>query len=226
MTARLLADALVAVHLAFIAFVVAGGLLALRHRGWAALHLPAAAWGAFAELTGTVCPLTPLENALRRSAGEAGYAGGFIEHYVVPLIYPEDLTARAQVVLGLSVIAINAVVYAFAWRAWRRERTPHRRPSAGAAPPGKARSANASTNELAASMRRDAARRESGARPTALGMAPPMSDPAPDMTRGEQERTLAASGFDAVATTVDGVGTAVPTARYLPQPHPHQGDTA
>ena len=118
-TARLLADVLVAAHLAFIVFVVAGGLLALRHRGWAALHLPAVAWGAFAELTGTLCPLTPLENSLRRTAGDAGYEGGFIEHYVIPLIYPDALTSRLQVVLGLTVIAVNLVVYAFVWRRWR-----------------------------------------------------------------------------------------------------------
>ena len=120
MTARLLADALVAAHLAFIVFVVAGGLLALRHRGWAVLHLPAVLWGAYAELTGTVCPLTPLENALRRRAGEAGYPGGFVEHYLIPLIYPEALTARTQVLLGLVVLAINAIVYAFVWRSRRR----------------------------------------------------------------------------------------------------------
>jgi len=123
--ARLLADTLVAAHVAFIAFVVAGGLLVLRRRGWAALHLPAVVWGVLAEFTGTVCPLTPLENSLRRDAGEAGYAGGFIEHYVMPLIYPDALTSRAQVVLGCVVMAVNAVVYAFAWRSWRRARSPH-----------------------------------------------------------------------------------------------------
>ena len=118
--ARLFADAIVGVHLAFIAFVVTGGLLALRHRGWALLHLPAAAWGAWTEFTGTICPLTPLENALRRQAGEVGYAGGFVEHYLVPLIYPEALTPRVQVVLGLAVVGVNGVVYALAWWRWRR----------------------------------------------------------------------------------------------------------
>jgi len=121
-TARLLADALVAAHLAFIVFVVVGGLLVLRRPGWAALHLPAVAWGAFAELTGTVCPLTPLENSLRRDAGEAGYAGGFIEHYVIPLLYPGTLTPRLQIAFGLAVIMVNLAVYAFVWR--RRQHGP------------------------------------------------------------------------------------------------------
>ena len=124
MTARLLADALVAAHLAFIVFVLAGGLLVLRRRGWAVLHLPAVAWGAFAEISGTLCPLTPLENSLRLRAGDAGYTGGFIEHYLIPLLYPEALTARTQVVLGLAVIAVNVVVYALAWRRWRHRKPP------------------------------------------------------------------------------------------------------
>ena len=122
MIARLAADALLVAHLAFIAFVLAGGLLVLHRRAWAALHLPAAAWGAFAELTGTICPLTPLENSLRRAAGTAGYEGGFIEHYIVPLIYPDALTPRVQVVLGLVVLLVNVPIYALAWRRWRRER--------------------------------------------------------------------------------------------------------
>jgi len=118
---RLAADALLIAHLAFIVFVLAGGFLVLHRRIWAAVHLPAAAWGAFAELTGTVCPLTPLENSLRRAAGSVGYEGSFIEHYLVPLIYPNALTPRIQVVLGLAVLLVNASVYAFAWRQWKRE---------------------------------------------------------------------------------------------------------
>ena len=121
MIPRLAADALLIAHLAFIVFVLAGGFLVLHRRIWAAAHLPALAWGAFAELTGTVCPLTPLENSLRRAAGSTGYEGSFIEHYLVPLIYPDALTPRVQVVLGLVVLLVNAPVYALVWRQWRRD---------------------------------------------------------------------------------------------------------
>ncbi len=120
MTARAGADILVVLHLAFIAFVVAGGILSLRRGGWAALHLPAVAWGAWAEFSGTDCPLTPLENSLRREAGDSGYPGGFIEHYLIPLIYPDALTPGTRIALGLCVVAINVVVYGLAWRNTRR----------------------------------------------------------------------------------------------------------
>jgi len=119
---RLAADSVLVAHLAFIVFVLVGGLLVLRRPIWAALHLPAVAWGAFAELTGTLCPLTPLENSLRRAAGAAGYEGGFIEHYMLPLIYPAGLTPRVQIVLGLVVLLVNVPIYALAWRRWKRER--------------------------------------------------------------------------------------------------------
>jgi hypothetical protein len=113
---RLLADALVVVHLAFIVFVVAGGALVLAWPRLAWAHLPAVVWAAYTEFTASICPLTPLENALRRRAGEAGYEGSFVEHYVIPLIYPPGLTASTQLVLGAIVVAINVVVYAIAWR--------------------------------------------------------------------------------------------------------------
>jgi len=125
MTPRLLADLLVTVHLGFIMFAVGGGLLVLWRRWWAALHLPAAAWAAWTEFTGTICPLTPWEQALRRQAGEAGYAGGFVEHYLVPLVYPAALTPGIQVVLGTFVVAVNAAIYAAVW--WRRRAAATRR---------------------------------------------------------------------------------------------------
>jgi hypothetical protein len=127
MTARLAADALVAFHFAFIVFVIAGGLLVLVHRGWAVVHLPALAWAVWTEFTGTVCPLTPLENSLRRRGGDAGYSGDFIDHYLIPLIYPDALTSRTQVILGLGLIVSNVIVYALALRRWRNKTSAVRR---------------------------------------------------------------------------------------------------
>jgi hypothetical protein len=124
MSSRLAADALVVVHLAFIVFVLGGGLLVLWRGAFAIVHLPAVAWGAWTEFTGTICPLTPLENTLRRAAGEAGYTGGFIEHYMIPLIYPDGLTPRTQIALGIFVVGINAAVYVLVLRRSRRRRAP------------------------------------------------------------------------------------------------------
>ncbi len=108
---RVLADALLIVHLLFILFVVLGGLLVLRDRRWAFLHLPAALWGAIIEFKGWICPLTPLENELRITGGQAGYAGGFIEHYLLPVVYPPGLTPQTQYLLGSLVLGINLVIY-------------------------------------------------------------------------------------------------------------------
>jgi hypothetical protein len=108
------ADGVTLLHAAFIAFVVGGGLLVWRWPRAAWLHLPAAAWGALVELMAWPCPLTPLENALRRAAGEVGYPGSFVEHWIAPVIYPAGLTTPTQLQLGLLVIAVNAVVYAVA----------------------------------------------------------------------------------------------------------------
>jgi hypothetical protein len=119
MAYRILADLVVGVHALFVVFVVAGGLLVLRWPWVAAVHLPAAVWGALIELRGWICPLTPLENSLRASAGQAGYAGGFIEHYLLPVLDPAGLTGGIQLVLGALVIAVNAVVYAMLLRRWR-----------------------------------------------------------------------------------------------------------
>ena len=120
MLARLAADLVMLTHFGFIVFVVAGGLLVLRWPRLAWLHLPAAAWGAAIGLIGGVCPLTPLENALRRAAGDEGYDSGFIEHYLMPVIYPVGLTRGVQIVLGLLVVAVNIGVYAMALRRRRQ----------------------------------------------------------------------------------------------------------
>jgi hypothetical protein len=119
----LLADLVVLAHLAFIAFAAFGGLLA---RGWRRapwLHLPAVAWGAFIEITGGVCPLTPLENRLRRAGGQAGYGGDFVERYLLAILYPEGLTPAIQILLAVLLIAINVGVYAFVWRTRSRTKT-------------------------------------------------------------------------------------------------------
>ncbi len=108
---RILADMVVGVHALFVAFVVVGGLLALRWPWVVAVHLPAAVWGALIEFQGWVCPLTPLEKSLRAAAGEAGYQGGFIEHYLLPVLYPAGLTRGVQLVLGTLVIVVNLVIY-------------------------------------------------------------------------------------------------------------------
>jgi hypothetical protein len=118
MAYRILADLVVGVHVLFVVFVVAGGLLAFRWPWVAAAHLPAAVWGALIEFRGWICPLTPLEQSLRAAAGQAGYEGGFIDHYLLPVLYPAGLTQNVQVALGSLVIAVNAVVYGLLL--WRR----------------------------------------------------------------------------------------------------------
>lgn len=111
-----LATAVVALHLAFVVFVVAGGLLVRRWPRLAWLHLPCAAWGIYVELAGKICPLTPLENSLRRRAGEAGYAEGFLEHYLVAIVYPSGLTPTLQWLLAGLAIGANLAVYAWILR--------------------------------------------------------------------------------------------------------------
>lgn len=121
MAYRLLADLVVLLHLLFVIFAVAGGLLCLSRRYWAWLHLPVAAWAAWVEWAGWLCPLTPLENRLRLLAGEQGYSGGFVEHYLLPVLYPADLTRPVQVGLGLLVIIVNLAIYVMVVRRWRRQ---------------------------------------------------------------------------------------------------------
>jgi Protein of Unknown function (DUF2784) len=111
----LLADAVLLLHLAFIAFVVGGALAVWRWPRLAWLHLPALAWGAYAVITGAICPLTPLENALRAAGGGSVYAPSFIEHYLLPIVYPDAVQGEAgralQVALGLGAVLLNAVLY-------------------------------------------------------------------------------------------------------------------
>jgi Protein of Unknown function (DUF2784) len=109
---RLLAEFIVCVHIAFIAFAVLGGLLVLRWPRIVMIHLSTFVWAAYVEFSGRICPLTPLENHFRVLAGEAGYGTGFIEHYALPLIYPSDLTRTLQVILGGAVVLVNTAIYA------------------------------------------------------------------------------------------------------------------
>ena len=107
----MLADLVVLIHFLFVLFVIAGGLLVLRWPRLAYVHLPAAVWGATIEFAGWICPLTPLEKRLRESAGMASYEGGFVEHYILPVLYPTELTRTVQVVLGILVVGINVAIY-------------------------------------------------------------------------------------------------------------------
>jgi hypothetical protein len=120
-----LADALVVFHLAFVVFALLGGLAVLRWPRLAWLHLPAAAWAAWIEFSSNVCPLTPLENRLRAAAGQAGYSGDFVDHYVMPVLYPAGLTRDLQLVLGAVVVVVNVVAYALVLLQ-RRRRAPGR----------------------------------------------------------------------------------------------------
>lgn len=112
---RILADILVLIHLLFIVFVILGALLVLRW-GWIAwLHIPCALWGALIEFAGWICPLTPLENRLRVKSGTSGYESGFIEHYLLPVIYPDGLTPTIQILLGSIVLIVNTLAYGWIW---------------------------------------------------------------------------------------------------------------
>ena len=113
MVYRILADLVVCLHLGFIFFAILGGMLIFRWRWVVWLHLPAILWSAWIEYTGGICPLTPLENTLRIQGETAGYTAGFIEHYLIPVIYPTHLTRNIQLLLGTLVLAINAGAY---WR--------------------------------------------------------------------------------------------------------------
>ena len=119
----LLADAVVLVHVAFVAFVLLGGLLVWRWRRAAWVHLPAVVWGVGIEWAGGVCPLTPLENWLRARAGEGAYEGDFIERYLVPILYPSGLTRGTQAVLGTLALLVNLGAYWYVWHLGHRRRS-------------------------------------------------------------------------------------------------------
>jgi hypothetical protein len=117
----ILADIVIAIHFLFIVFVVIGALLVLKWQRIAFIHLAAACWGALIMFQGWICPLTPLENKLRRAAGQSGYDGGFIEHYLLPIIYPTGLTREIQIWLGVGVVLINLVIYSIVlYRVFRK----------------------------------------------------------------------------------------------------------
>lgn len=118
----LLANLVLILHATFILFVLFGGLLVFWHRRIAWLHLPAAIWGMLIEFRGWICPLTYLENDLRAAAGGSEYSSGFIDHYLVPLVYPAQLSPSIQVMLGLAVLFVNAVIYTLVWKT-RDQRT-------------------------------------------------------------------------------------------------------
>ena len=117
---QLAADAVLVLHAGFIVFVLFGAVMARRWRWWPLLHLPAAGWGAWVSASGAVCPLTPLENTLRQAAGLAGYQGGFVEHYLLAMIYPDGLTRPVQWALGALVLLVNLALYSWVWRGWCR----------------------------------------------------------------------------------------------------------
>lgn len=118
-----LADLILCIHVSFVLFVVIGGLLMLRWQWVAWLHLPAAAWGAFVEFTGWICPLTPLENWLRAQGSEISSRSDFIAQYLLPVLYPGDLTQDIQLLLGTGVVVLNTAMYWWLWQLHARRRT-------------------------------------------------------------------------------------------------------
>lgn len=118
---NLLADLVLVAHLLFIVFAVLGAVLVLKWRGLVWVHIPAVIWACLVELCGWICPLTPLEIRLRRFGGETPYSTDFVEHYLMPVIYPEDLTRAVQILLGLLVLLTNIVIYGYLVRRSRRQ---------------------------------------------------------------------------------------------------------
>ena len=119
---KFLADLVVVLHSFFVLFVLLGGFLVLWKPSVAWYHLPAVFWAAWLEFSGWICPLTPLENLLRQKGGVAGYNVGFVEHYIVPILYPTSLTREMQFTLGMIVLSLNIGVYFIVWMRMRKLR--------------------------------------------------------------------------------------------------------
>ena len=115
-----LADLVVIIHFLFVLFVLLGGFFVLWKSSVARYHIPAVFWGASIEFLGWICPLTPLENLLREKGGVAGYNVGFVEHYIVPILYPASLTRQQQIILGIIVLGINIGIYFTVWMRMRK----------------------------------------------------------------------------------------------------------
>jgi hypothetical protein len=119
----LLADAVLLIHAVFVLFVALGGLLVLKQRRWVCLHVPAVLWAGWIEISGGICPLTPLENWLRIAGGQSGYRGDFLARYLLPFLYPEDLTRGMQAALGVAALALNLLLYGWLWARSGRPRS-------------------------------------------------------------------------------------------------------
>ena len=119
---QFLADLVVVIHLAFVIFVVIGAMTTIWWRRIIWLHVPAVLWAVWIEITGGICPLTPLENRLRLKAGLVGYPGDFVENYLLPVLYPAGLTRRMQILLGAIVIVINVTIYAYIWNRGKQKK--------------------------------------------------------------------------------------------------------
>ena len=123
MVYKILADSVVILHFAFIVFALLGGLLILWRNWFIFIHLPAALWSAIVEFNGWICPLTPLENQFLNLSGRSNYQGGFVDYYLLPIIYPAGLTRQDQVILGFLAILVNFCIYAFVY--WRKRKVRH-----------------------------------------------------------------------------------------------------
>jgi hypothetical protein len=110
------ADLVVWIHLTFVVFVVLGGVLVMRWPRLIWVHLPAVMWGVIIELCGWICPLTPLENWLRRKGGGENYHSDFVAHYLLPMLYPQGLTRKSQITLGALVVVVNVAIYGWIFR--------------------------------------------------------------------------------------------------------------